>query len=100
MPDYHDAIDALQRAMSHPHGAPVIGDARDEAGKACVALCHGDQDKARTLWKLVTEPLGYMPEAAAFALVRASKTDNLVPDIPAPDLDGPRGPAADGKVIS
>jgi hypothetical protein len=41
-----------------------------------------------------------MPYAAAVALSRAARTGNLVPDIPAPDLDGPRGPVADGKVIS
>jgi hypothetical protein len=100
MTDYHDAIYALQCAMSHPHGAPATDADRRYAGEACVNLCGGNQDQARTLWKLIVEDLGYMPYAAARALLRAAHTGNLVPDIEPPDLDGPRGPAADGKVIS
>jgi hypothetical protein len=95
-----ELAEAIEEAKKHPHGPPVAGDARHEAGVACVNLCGGNQDTARTLWKLIVENVGYMPEAAAYTLVRASKTGNLVPDIPEPDLDAPRGPAADGNVIA
>ena len=63
-------------------------------------LCNGDQDKGRTLWKLIVSDIGYMPHAAGVALIQASDTSNHVPDNEPPDLDGPRGPAADGKEIS
>lgn len=86
-----EAADALERATKYPHGIPAAAETRLTAGQACVRLCDGDQDKARTLWKLVTQELGYMPFAAAVALIRASKTENLLPDIEAPDMvDAPR----------
>lgn len=79
--------DALANLRERPHGDPATADVRDVAGQACVKLCRGDHDQARTLWRLITDDLGYMPVAAAVALNRAANTDNLVPDIPAPDLD-------------
>lgn len=79
------AVDALSDARAHPHGPPAAGDIRQAAGDACVRLCDGDQDQARTLWKLVAADLGYMPQAAAQALVRAAATTNLVPDVEPPE---------------
>lgn len=81
------AADVLEDRMRHEHGIPATGETRTKAGDACVKLCNGDQDRARTLWTLIRDELGYMPLAAAVALIRASKTENLVPDIPEPDLD-------------
>jgi hypothetical protein len=104
MTDLHTALRdvgaILKEYETHPYGPSAAGQARIDAGGACVRLCGGDQDKGRTLWTLIRDELGYMPVAAAVALKWASRTDNLVPDIPAPDLDAPRGPAADGNVIS
>jgi hypothetical protein len=93
-----DAREAIEKAIiaaretfddriKHEHGIPASGETRVTAGHACVQLCAGDADRARTLWKLIVEELGYMPLAAAVALIRASKTENLTPDIPEPDLD-------------
>lgn len=77
---------ALDEARRHPHGAPCGSEARQVAGNACVKLCGGDQDQARTLWKLiVADSGGYMPAAVAASLVRASDTTNIVPDVEAPE---------------
>ena len=77
-----DALDTLQ---DRPHGPPVTGGLRDRAGEACVTLCDGDPDRGRTLWKLIAQDCGgYLPVAAARALIWASKTTNLVPDVEAP----------------
>jgi hypothetical protein len=80
----------IDEHAKHPYGPPASEDDRTAAGLACVKLCRGNQNEARTLWKLIANDLGYMPHAAAVALMYASGTDNLVPDIPEPDLDGPR----------
>jgi hypothetical protein len=85
-----ELADAVEEAKKHPHGAAATDDDRRSAGEACVKLCGNNQDQARTLWKLIVEDLGYMPRAAARALLRAAHTENLLPDIPPPDLDGPR----------
>ena len=83
-----EASETLTRILtehaSHPHGPVVEGSLRAEAGQACVKLA-GSQDKGRTLWKLIAADYGYMPEAAATALVRASNVTNLVPDVEAPE---------------
>jgi hypothetical protein len=84
------AAEMLVEHAAHPHGFPVEGNTRVKAGEACVRLCRGNQDKGRTLWKRFVADWGYMPHAAAVALIYAANTDNLVPDIPEPDLDGPR----------
>lgn len=81
------AADVLEDRIQHEHGIPASGETRVTAGQACVKLCGGDQDRARTLWKWITQELGYMPLAAAVALIRASTTENLVPDIEPPNLD-------------
>lgn len=78
---------ALRDAHERPYGPPRSPDDAKAAGEACVALCDGNHDQARTLWKLIVQDLGgsYMPKAATVALVRAANTSNLVPDVEAPD---------------
>jgi hypothetical protein len=51
-----------------------------------VRLCRGNHDQARSLWKVVVQELGYMPLAAAVTLIRASKADELEPDVEAPEV--------------
>lgn len=93
-----DAAAVLEDRIKHEHGVPASGETRSLAGQACITLCDGDQDKARTLWKLIAGELGYMPHGAAVSLIRASSTKNLVPDIEAPDLDyASRGFAGESK---
>lgn len=78
-----DLMLVVRQSVDQPHGRPPDPETRKLAGDACVALCDGDKDKARTLWKLIADRLGYMPEAAAVALIYATKT-NLVPDVEGP----------------
>jgi len=82
--------EALQALQERPYGPAYTPEHASAAGAACVALCEGDQDKARTLWKLIVSDLevDYMPHAAVVALLRAADTVNLVPDVPVPDLEG------------
>jgi hypothetical protein len=55
-------------------------------GAACVKLA-GDKGRGISLFKLIAKDCGgYMPQAAALALVHAADTDNLVPDVTAPEL--------------
>lgn len=69
-----------------PHGRVADDTTIKYAGEACVELCGGNQDTARTLWKIVvSDNGGYMPRSAALALYRAAHTGNLVPDVEAPD---------------
>lgn len=92
-PDGRKLLDVLQgltsiveTQLTQPYGPNYSADEAKATGDACVKLCRGDQDQARTLWKLVTRDLnGYMPHAAAVALVWAANTENLVPDVEAPD---------------
>lgn len=77
----------LQWVKDHPHGPEASPEDRQVAGQACVQLCDGDQDRARTLWKLIAEDCGgYMPRSAALTLIRAARTGNLVPDVEPPEL--------------
>ena len=86
LPLFRAAVHALEQIDRLPHGIPVTGDTRKIAGEACVQLCGGNQDQARSLWKLVANDCGgYMPHAAAAALIRATATSNLVPDVEAPE---------------
>jgi hypothetical protein len=79
--------EALSEAHKHPHGPVYKPEDQKAAGEACVKLCGGNHDQARTLWKLIVEDLGgYMPAAAVTALIRAANTTNLVPDIEAPEV--------------
>ena len=81
--------EALLALQGRPYGPAYDPEHASAAGAACVALCEGDQDKARTLWKLIVSDLevDYMPHAAVVALLRAANTVNLTPDIEPPDLD-------------
>lgn len=79
-------LDAAEDWEQHPHGPEVQGDTKRVAGSAAIELCRGDRDKARTLYKQIMQDCGgYMPVAAAMALIRATSS-NLVPDVEAPPL--------------
>lgn len=79
-----EAATTLQQAQQFPYGQAATSQERKFAGDACVQFCDGDNDRARTLWKLIESQLGYMPQCVAFALIRASRAENLIPDIEAP----------------
>jgi hypothetical protein len=81
--------EALREAHTRPYGPEPTPEDIKAAGAACVALCHGDVDQARTLWRLIVNDLGagYMPKAATIALVRAANTTNLIADVTAPEYD-------------
>lgn len=82
---FQHVAQTLQWVKNHPHGPEASPEDRKVAGDACVLLCEGDHDRARTLWKLVVQDCGgYMPRSAACALIRASATLNLVPQVEAP----------------
>lgn len=84
---FQHVTDVLQNAQERPHGPATSGDEKKIAGNACLDLCGGDADKARTMWKLIAKDLGgYLPHAAAVALIRASSPTNLVPDVEAPEV--------------
>lgn len=75
----------VEKSLREPFGPPANPELRSLAGQACVRLCDGDPDRARALWRLIAADLGgYMPSAAASALLRASDTSNLVADVEAP----------------
>ena len=63
-------LDTYEDAQKFPFGPPAADPQLQQvAGHACVTLCNGDQDKARSLWKLVVQDCGgYLPRAAAMAL--------------------------------
>ncbi len=87
--NWRSLADMIERHITYPYGPPVhaAGEvSREEAANACIALCAGDRDKARTLWKLIVADCGYMPHCVAQALIHASST-NLVPDIEPPSND-------------
>lgn len=75
---------SLEQAELRPYGPAYDSTTKQVAADACLKLCAGDSDKARTLWKLIVKDLGYMPQAACQALIRAANTENLVPDVEAP----------------
>lgn len=74
----------LEDSFRQPHGTPASPDDVKVAKHACVKLCGGNTQFAGTLWAEIEGKLGYMPHAAAVALVHASDTTNLVPHIEAP----------------
>lgn len=84
---FQEAAQSLREARTRPHGPNPGATMAKEAGKACVSLCDGDTNRARTLWKQIVKELGadYMPKAAAVALIWAANTTNLVPDVEAPE---------------
>ena len=78
----------VEQSITHPYGPPATPELRQLAGKAVVFLCDGDNNRARSLWKLIEKDCGsYMPFAVASSLVRAANTTNLVPDVEAPDVN-------------
>ena len=85
---FRNAADTLQQAEERPHGRKATPEEGKLIGEACVALCGGEHDKARAFWKLIVKDLGYMPWPVGWALIRASDTSNVVPDIEAPDPGG------------
>ncbi|MGA2926511.1 MAG: hypothetical protein ABSG43_11040 [Solirubrobacteraceae bacterium] len=55
------------------YGPPVAAEAKSQATSAAIRLCGGDVDHARALWQRIQATLGgYMPYAAATALVHAA----------------------------
>jgi hypothetical protein len=51
----------------------VTAEIKHDAIRAAIRLCGGDADRARALWERIQATLdGYMPEAAATALVHAA----------------------------
>jgi hypothetical protein len=80
------ALELLEKHAKHPYGLEADGQTRKVAGNACVELLKGDNDRARALWKQITEDFGYMPYAAAVALIRAQTAGALTPDVEAPEI--------------
>jgi hypothetical protein len=82
---FTDIAMALKTAEERPYGPPVSGDEKIVAGNACKQICGGDAAKAISLWKMIQADLGYVPRAAAVALIRASNPDAIIPDVEAPE---------------
>lgn len=75
-----------QSDPAHPYGPSYDAKIGKDAGAACVRLAGGEPQKGVALWKLIVGELGgYMPQAAAVALIRAANPDNIVPDVEAPE---------------
>jgi hypothetical protein len=83
-----DGNAASQRKASvPPYGRPYDKARAKDIGTSCRALCDGDADKAKLLYKVVSDDCGgYMPEAAAIALIRAANAGMLFPEVKAPEL--------------
>lgn len=82
---FRSVADALEEAEKRPYGPVATAQDISVAGGACIVLCGGDKDKARSLWKqIVADAGGYMPHIAAITLIRATRTENLAPDVEAP----------------
>lgn len=81
---FAEVAEVLKERRTLPHGPAASPEDAKVAGFALVKLIGGDRDKARTIWKMITERLGYMPKSVCIALVHAS-SDNVVPDVTAPD---------------
>jgi len=85
------AVSAEELDNEPTQAGPPLGPSfdKDTLGKVVAAACvklAGDRDRGITLYKLVVKDCdGYMPEAAARTLIRAAETDNLVPDVTAPE---------------
>ena len=59
--------------QSPPYGPEIADDIAKNAGRAAVRLAGGDPQAGIVLWKKITEHLeGYMPHAAAIALLAAA----------------------------
>jgi len=74
------------------HGPAVPAEVKPDATASAVRLCGGDRDRARALWERIRNALdGYMPQAAATALICAAESAqgtrpdaNHTPDAAAP----------------
>jgi hypothetical protein len=81
------AAETLKRVQEQPYGPAAAGDTRTVAGQACVLFAEGDTEKARALWRQIAGDLGgYMPSAAAIALIRASRAKDIVLPDEAPEI--------------
>ncbi len=79
--------DADRQAPGPPYGPKYDEGIGKVAGEACVALAGGDPQAGIALWKAIAADLGgYMPQAAAVALIDAATSQNRDPgDFEAPD---------------
>lgn len=73
--------DSLEESAHFPYGPEVAYDQRAQVDDSLRRLCGGDEAAGKALGKLIRAEFGYMPHAAAIALVRASRTENIVPDV-------------------
>jgi hypothetical protein len=55
------------------HGPVVAGELKQAATQAAIRLCGGEPARAKALWEKIQDALGYMPEAAAQALLVAAQ---------------------------
>ena len=63
-------------ATGPEHGPVVSGELKQAATQAAIRVCGGDLAQAKTLWATIqTELGGYMPEAAARALLLAAESN-------------------------
>ena len=63
-------------ATGPEHGPVVSGELKQAATQAAIRVCGGDLEQAKTLWATIqTELGGYMPEAAARALLLAAESN-------------------------
>ena len=64
-------------AAGPEHGPVVSGELKQAATQAAIRVCGGDLEQAKKLWASIqTELGGYMPEAAARALLLAAESDS------------------------
>lgn len=64
-------------AAGPEHGPVVSGELKQAATQAAIRVCGGDLEQAKKLWASIqTELGGYMPEAAARALLLAAGSDS------------------------
>lgn len=80
--------DDLPPAQAGPPFGPEYDKAiGKEAGAACVALCDGNTTRGVALWKRIMADLGgYMPQAAAVALINSADPPPLEDSVETPEL--------------
>lgn len=72
-----------------PFGQELEPTLKKVTAQACTKLAGNEPAKGIALFKLIAKDCGgAMPQAAALALIHAADTDNLVPDVAAPDPAG------------
>lgn len=73
-------ISAEESSAAVPFGPQVPESIKRDAAQACVILCGDDRDAGIELWQRISRELGgYMPHAAAAALILAART--VAPEI-------------------